>query len=168
MQTFNEFKKDRKSLVTGYKLRNVVSKGLCLVLLYQLTTMTQNIFAIMGGVCLVICAYIFTMKLRYKITLKNNNCSLHEYISLAIREARLNNNYTELNKLLDSKYTSHVILLMSKLPLTAFNFKELSRWEHLPKAMSYFKKEEFTTEDLMDSVKVIGYMKNVTPDLFIK
>lgn len=122
----------------------------------------------MISVTLALSAYIFITKLRYALSSKKNNETLHSYLRDAIKKARLHNDYSTLNDLLDSKYTSNVILLMSQFPESSFDYSQLLKWEKLQESMKYFCDNKFTTDTLNDSTEMLNYMKTVVPHFFTK
>lgn len=170
MQSFNDFIKSRQYLNLNFKVRNFVSfllfGYLSVTILRVLNPQTKEMatFSIMGLISLTLILSIIAVKIRYVQMLRKNNKSLHEYLVAAIREARLNGNYEITNQLLDSKYSVHMILAMSRYPEESFDYTQLSKWVKLKDAMAHFRKNNIKEEDLLNPEIMTDYLKQVYPE----
>lgn len=172
MVDFQAFMDSRKNLNFHFKTRNILSFILFAFLSYSIfTTIKPNIEApelvmglFMSCVSLTLILSIFTFKMRAVVESRKNNESLHGYMQEAISLARQKGDYSVVNSLLDSKYSVHMILVMSKFPITSLDFTQLTKWEKLPQALSYFQKHNFVTEDLTDHSRMSEYLKAVYPE----
>lgn len=159
---------DRKNINKSFRQRNMFTVFCCVLLAISLINYSSTLYGVIISVSVSFCLAIFIVKIRIVKDVDKSNKSLHLTIEAAIKEARLNDNYSLLNELLDSKYNSHVVLIMSRLPLESFNLTKLSRWVNLPSAIKYFKENNFKTEDLTNRSRMLGYMRNVAPSMFSK
>ena len=170
MQSFNEFVHSRKHLNLNFKLRNFISFLLFSYLSYSILKAINPqspegaTFSLIGLVSLTLCLTIVSVKIRYAQMLQENNQSLHEYIGEAIKKARMENDYSILNQLLDSKYSVHTILAMSRFPEESFDYAPLSKWVKLKDAMLYFRKNQMKEEDLLNPEMMTEYLKTVYPE----
>lgn len=172
MQSFEQFQASRQNLNFNFKMRNLVSFILYSVLAYSVfqkvnPSLSQPAYSLMLGMVLitgVICTTILTVKIRFVVESRKNNQSLHEYMASAIKEARTKGDYQAVNQLLDSKYSVHMILVMSQYPVSAFDFSQLAKWVKLPSALKYFQDNKFTVEDLTDHTRMTDYLKSVYPE----
>jgi len=170
MQSFNDFVKSRKYLNLNFKVRNFISfllfGYLSLTILRVINPQTKEMatFSIIGLVSLALALSILSLKIRYVQMLRKNNESLYEYLVASIKEARLNGNYEIINNLLDSKYSVHMILAMSRYPEESFDYSQLTKWVKLKDAMSHFRKNNIKEEDLLNPEMMIDYLKTVYPE----
>lgn len=172
MVDFQTFMDSRKYLNFSFKMRNLVSFILFSFLAYSIfNTIKPSLSSpelilglFMACVSLTIALSIISVKIRAVIETRRNNESLHGYMQEAISLARLKGDYSVVNQLLDSKYSVHMILVLSKFPISSLDFNQMSKWEKLPQALAYFQKHNFVTEDLTDHSRMSDYLKSVYPE----
>lgn len=172
MIDFQTFMDSRKNLNFAFKIRNLISVILFAFLSYSIFNAVKPSLSspelilglFMACVSLTLALSIISIKLRTVIETRKNNEALHGYMQEAVSIARQKGDYSVVNNLLDSKYSVHMILVMSKFPIQSLDFSQLTKWEKLPQALAYFQKHNFVTEDLTDHSRMSDYLKSVYPE----
>lgn len=173
IKSHQEFIESRHNLQREFRIRNIIScvfigyLGYIIFNLLPLISPFYKLVALMSIVSLGLSLLILIIKLRFVYITRKGNEELYSYIRHVIAKSRLTDNYHDLNLLLDSKYSIHTILGMSRLPNDYYNFNHLSKWVKLPEALNYFRDNKIEPKDFYDNDKMSDYLKTVYPE-FLK